>query len=298
MGVRATREMLLVVAALAASMSASVEAQETRVRGFGAERTPRSLGLADAAVASGISTTGVFLNPAGVGMGSVFHTEAWYGFANDLDRHVFGVVAVDSTTPIAGGLGFAWAYTGLPAEESNFYDARAVLALPLARIAAIGVNMRYVRVDYAEAIPHSPGALNDFTLDAGGIVQIDRFFLGVVGTNLTDLDHPLAPLALIVGAGMALGPGRLEFDAAFDWSSYDEVEPMGVKYAIGGEVLLLDVLVLRAGYRYEDIPDVHGIGAGIGYVDRHVALDFGFQQDLSGDRSDTRLGLSARYFVR
>jgi hypothetical protein len=43
---------------------------------------------------------------------------------------------------------------------------------------------------------------------------------------------------------------------------------------------------------------VHVIAGGVGYVNPSLAIDFGFQQDLSGERSDTRIGLSFRYFVQ
>jgi hypothetical protein len=33
-------------------------------------------------------------------------------------------------------------------------------------------------------------------------------------------------------------------------------------------------------------------------VNPSLAIDFGLQQDLSGARDDTRLGLSFRYFVQ
>lgn len=295
-GMYRTISMVLMAGTIAHAPAARAQAE--LVRSIGTETTPRSTGMADALTASGISTAAVFLNPAGVALGSLFHAEGWYGYANDLSQHVVGVAAVDSTTPVGGGLGFTYTYTGLQAEESNHYDVRAALAMPLADVAAVGVNLKYVRVDYAEVVVDSPGFLNDFSLDAGAMVMIDPFFFGVVGTNLTDLDHPLAPMALTLGAGVTIGTGRLEFNTTFDWSSYDEVEPMGMKYALGGEILLADVLVLRAGYRFEDVPNVHGITAGIGYVDPNGALDFGFQQDLSGVRSDTQIGFSARYFIR
>ena len=273
------------------------EAQAALVQSFGEPTTPSSLGMADAQVASGIATSAMFLNPAGIALGQVFHTEGWWGYSVNLERHVAGVAATDSTTPVAGGLGFTYTYTGAEAEQNNFYDLRTGIAMMFADMISLGLNLKYMRADYSEGTDSGHGALNDFSLDAGALFTYDRFFVGVAGTNVTNLDHPLAPLTLVVGGGLRLGPTRFEFDATLDWSSYDEVQAMGQKYAVGGEILIAESYVIRAGYRYETVPDVHGIAAGIGYVSSAVALDFGFQQDLSGERSDSRLGLSFRYFV-
>jgi hypothetical protein len=273
------------------------EAQAALVQSTGEPTTPSSLGMANAQVASGIATSAIFLNPAGIALGQVFHTEGWWSYAVNLDRHVAGVAATDSTTPVAGGLGFTYTYTGVEAEQNNFYDLRTGIAMLFADMIGLGLNLKYMRADYGEDIDSGHGQLNDFSLDAGALFTYDRFFVGVAGTNLTNIDHPLAPLTLVMGGGLRLGPTRFEFDATLDWSSYDEEAPMGQKYAVGGEILIADAYVIRAGYQYEDIPDVHGITAGIGYVSSSVALDFGFQQDLSGARSDSRLGLSFRYFV-
>jgi hypothetical protein len=272
-------------------------AQAALAQSFGEPLTPAATGMADAVAGGAMATSALFMNPAGIALGQVFHAETWWAYANDLSRHVAGVGSTDSTTPVAGGLGFTYTYTGIENEQNNAYDARTAIAMLLGDMFAVGVNLKYIRVDYADAIANSPGDLNDFSLDAGALFTYDRFFVGAVGTNLTNLDHPLAPLAITVGGGLSLGPARVEFDATFDWSSYDEQSAMGQKYAVGGEVLIADAFVLRAGYRYEDVPDVHLIAAGVGYVNTTLALDFGFQQDLSGARSDSRLGLSFRYFV-
>lgn len=281
-----------------ATIPASGSAQAALSQSVGAATTPRSLGMADALAGGGISTTAMFANPAGIALGRVFHTEGWWAYANNLGRHVAGVAATDSTTPVAGGIGFTYTYTGLEAEQNNQYDVRTGIAMQFADLLAVGLNLKYIRVDYAGGLTLPHGSLNDFSLDAGAIFTYDRFFVGVTGTNLTNLDHPMAPLSLAAGAGLSVGPARFEFDATFDWSTYDEQQAMGMKYAVGGEVLIADAFVLRAGYSYEDAPDVHGIAAGVGYVNSSVALDFGFQQDLSGARSDSRLGLSVRYFVQ
>lgn len=289
---------LVPVAVVLGTMPAVGAAQAALSQAIGEPTTPRSLGMADALAGGGIATTAIFSNPAGVALGRVFHTEGWWSFANDLGRHVAGVAATDSTTPVAGGIGFTYTYTGLAEEQNNHYDLRTAIAMAFRDMVAVGLNLKYVRVDYAEGLTLPHGPLNDFSLDAGAMFTYDRFFVGVAGTNLTNLDHPMAPLRLITGGGLSIGPARFEFDATFDWSSYDEQQDLGMKYAVGGEVLIADAFVLRAGYSYEDAPDVHAVTAGVGYVNPSVAIDFGFQQDLSGARSDSRLGLSVRYFVQ
>jgi len=272
-------------------------AQAALTQAVGEPTTPQSLGMADALVAGGMGTSAMFSNPAGIAVGQVFHTAGWWNYAVNMERHVAGAAATDSTPPVAGGLGFTYTYTGIDGEQNNDYDARTAIAMMFADMIALGVNLKYVRADYADGVETGHDSLNDFSLDCGALFVYDRFFVGVVGTNLTNLDHPLAPLTLSAGAGLSIGPARIEFDATLDWSSFDEVAPMGVKYAVGGEVLLADAYVIRAGYWYQDTVDTHGIAAGLGYVSSSLALDFGFQQDLSGERSDSRLGLSVRYFV-
>jgi hypothetical protein len=272
-------------------------AQAALTQAVGEPTTPQSLGMADALVAGGMGTSAMFSNPAGIAVGQVFHTAGWWNYAVGLERHVAGAAATDSTTPVAGGLAFTYTSTGVEGEQNNNYDARTAIAMMFADMISVGLNLKYVRADYSDGVDSGHAGLNDFSLDAGALFIYDRFFIGVAGTNLTNLDHPLAPLTLSAGGGVAIGPARVEFDATLDWSSFDEVAPMGVKYAVGGEVLLADAYVIRAGYWYQDIPDTHGIAAGVGYVSSAVAIDFGFQQDLSGARSDSRLGLSLRYFV-
>lgn len=292
------RVVWLAVAATVLGHAAPARAQAALTRSAGESTTPQAMGLADAYAGSAMSTAAVFMNPAGIAFGHLFHAEGWYGYTNDLGRHIAGVAAADSTTAVAGGLGFTYTYTGLEAERNNAYDLRTAIAMMFADMIALGVNLKYVRVDYEEGLTGVPDRLNDFSLDAGAMLKIDRFFIGVAGSNLTNLDHPMAPLALAVAGGLTLGPTRWEFDATFDWSTYDDIADMGLRYAVGGELLLADAYVLRAGYRYEDLPDVHVIAGGVGYVNPSLAIDFGFQQDLSGERSDTRIGLSFRYFVQ
>lgn len=296
MGMRRTIGLVMILGVI--GYAAPAAAQAALTRSVNHASTPQALGVADAYTASALATAAVFSNPAGVAFGHVFHAEGWYGYTTDLSRHVAGVAAADSTTSVAGGLGFLYTYTGLEAEKNNSYDLRTSVAMVFADLIALGVNLKYLRTDYEEGLTGVPSNLNDFSLDAGAMLRIDRFFVGVSGTNLTNLDHPMAPLALTVGGGLTLGPTRWEFDAAFDWSTYDEVSDMGMRYAAGGEVLLADAYVLRAGYRFEDVPDIHIIAGGVGYVHPSMAIDFGFQQDLNGERNETRIGLSFRYFVQ
>jgi len=264
----------------------------------------RSLGMGGSLRSSVFATSALLINPGGIAMAKLYHTEALYMYQHPYEMHLVGGSVVDSITSMLG-MGLGYYYRRLEKKEYKLqvHDARVGLALPIMNVAGIGVTLKYLNSKNSmhtdEDHPAPLGRkLNNISLDVGAQVRfLKRFTLGVVGYNLTKIDTPLAPMCLGMSAGVQLGNFQASFDALLDWSTYDK---MAAKYMVGAEYFLINHIPLRAGYSYNDGEKSHYIHGGIGYISRVAAAEAAIVGEVNkgtDKQQDIRFLVSIKYFV-
>ncbi len=270
--------------------------------------TARALGMGGAQNALGVSTTGLFYNPANLPFARVFHIEAFGGWIPEARRGTYGGAIVDSVLNSFGlSAGFAGSYSHFDADgmDRRWTDLRTALALPLGEHFALGVTGRYLRV--LQPIGRGPlgnslvsggsadaALFNNVTLDAGmTIAVIPELRIGVVGHNLTTPGTSLAPTTLATGIGYGARTFSVEAGSLVDFTTFQK--PV-TRVMAGGEYFFVEHVVVRAGYRYEHGWRTHSASLGGGYIDRKWSIELGAQRDLAGDLKATQMVLSLRYF--
>ena len=192
----------------------------------------------------------------------------------------YGASVVDSEMGTTAG-GFA--YTRVPSGLWQGNLLHLALAFPLAEGFFVGGTGKYVSMG-------GPGGdrIKAANVDAAAFWQATSVLsFGVTGYNLIDTGHK-SVLPRAVGAGAAVGDER-RFHIALDWRG-DFDRPRGKTtnlYAVGGEVLLADLIPLRAGYLRDETRNASYWSAGLGVVTSSgVAIDASFRQGI--DHSDDR----------
>jgi hypothetical protein len=185
-------------------------------------------------------------------------------------------------------------------------DLRAALAIGLGDVLGIGIAGRFLRVsqdvgkgpfgkDYVSGgTPH--GALfNTVTFDAGlTFAPISVLRIGVVGKNLTVPQTSLVPTTLATGVGLASGILSLETDVLVDFTTWSNRAM--ARFAAGGELMLLDRVPLRVGYRFDVGQRAHTLGWGLGWIDKKFGIELSGRHDIVSDRPMTMITLGVRYF--
>lgn len=268
---------------------------------------PRSLAMGGAQQAFGGSTNAIFANPANLPLYRVYHVEGLAAFGPEARRQSYGGAIVDSSTSrLAGGFGGTWSQMDPDGIKRSFTDLRLTLAYPLGERLGVGVTGRYLRVTQRTsagplgASLASDGTSGDpifsqFTFDAGLAAQItENIRLGLSGRNLTAPGTQLAPVGLAAGGGYSNGTVTIEADELIDFTTWGGARG---RTMAGAEVLLGDHFPVRAGYRYDDGTKTHGLGLGVGYVERQFSIDLGGRRDIVADHPAMMIGVGIRFFI-
>lgn len=250
----------------------------------------RTLGLG-AATGLMSGNDGIFVNPAATGARRRYSIETLFLVERrgaTTTGQYLGASIVDSlSTPVAAS--FAWARSMEGAQDGNLFVGG--LAGTLTERLYLGAQVRYY--DLSETIAVAGGVerrekVQAVTADVGLYWDVSEYVsLGGAGFNLIPTGHEqLAPKT--VAAGMAIGSDTA-FKLSIDWRA--DLERRGKttnRYAAGLEVMLGDMVPLRAGYLIDETLDADWwcVGAGLVTPDG-VGLDVGYRQAL-GD-ADARL---------
>jgi hypothetical protein len=248
----------------------------------------RALGVS-AATAGTTGTEAVFVNPAAIGIRTGFVAET-LGVqerrgADTVSRYLGGVVVDGISSPVAAGFGYFRSMSG--EQRGNLY--LLTLAGPLAEQLHVGLQGRYMDLGGVERI-------NAVTLDAGLSYQATSLVnFGVAGFNLVPTAHPeLLPQAM--SAGLAIGTDT-SFRVLADWKgTWLPHGQMAHRYAAGADALLGGMVVLRAGWKRDELLATSWWSAGLGLVTGDgFALDVGYKQSFEAS-SAREMGLSLRYY--
>jgi hypothetical protein len=130
--------------------------------------------------------------------------------------------------------------------------------------------------------------LSAVTADAGLFWEVsDLIGLGVSGFNLVPTGHEALTAPRSVGAGLMLGSDT-SVKLTADWrADLDRVrDPAGRartsnRYGAGLEILLGDIMPVRAGYLKDETLDTTWWSAGFGLITNNgVAIDVGYRQSV------------------
>jgi hypothetical protein len=225
---------------------------------------------------------GIFANAAALAARRRYAVETQWlldraGSSNELQLLTGSVV--DSEGSVTGGFAYTRVFSG-PWIGNLFH---LPIAFPLGERFFMGVTGKYQSID---------GPTNDqmraANFDASAFWQPSSFFsLGGAVYNVLDAGHRFEqPRAY--GAGAAIGDDRT-FHLAVDWRGDTQRQgKLTSLFAVGGEVLVSDLVPLRAGYVNDDTRHASFWSAGAGVVSTSgVALDVAYRQCI--ERSDERI---------
>ena len=240
---------------------------------------PRTLGLS-AAIGTASGNDGLYLNPGAIAARKRYSVEAGVLVdrrgATTTDRFL-GASAVDSTQPVTAGVSFQRAQKGI-------YTGNVVhgaLAGALMPGFLLGVGGKWLSVD-------GPRSISAATVDAGILWQVSELIsVGGAGYNLVSVGNDaVAPMG--AGAGIALGNDR-SLQVTGDWrTDFDRAGKTTNRYAAGVEVLLGNLVPIRAGWMNDETLDTQWWSVGVGLVTQSgVALDFGYRQSFDAPSART-----------
>jgi hypothetical protein len=169
---------------------------------------------------------------------------------------------------------------------------------------ALGATVKYFRFIGADTGPgdHNGG----FTFDLGTTVRpTPMLSLGLVGTNLYDVQNGQAPQGIGYGAAFLPAPSLLlEADGRTTFTADNRTGRKGTSLLIGGEWTAAQRFGLRAGGGYDASTGNGYLTAGLSGISEIGAFDAGLRQDITQHQEagletprQTVVGVSLRLFV-
>jgi hypothetical protein len=241
---------------------------------------------------------GPALNPSGISLMRAYSLESGYQYGKSPGSHDVRVSAVDSTSGFNLGGALYYAYhrdTPTTGTTESGHVVGGSLSFPFLEKIFLGANVKYLHFRDAADSAHS-----GVTVDAGVTVRpLPQLSVGAAGYNLVEVATDWVPTG--VGGGAVLVPmAGLLF--AFDtvWMKvYDNpFRDHAISYMGGGELSFAGTAAIRAGGGRDGLTTNGYISAGLTALSAELgAIDLGIRQDLSGERKNTLLGVTARLFV-
>ncbi len=249
----------------------------------------RTLALS-AGVGMAAGNDGIFVNPATIAARRRYSIESG-GFidrrgSESVAKLVGGSVVDSLSSPVAAGFSYLRALDG--DYEGNI--VHLALAGPIAEKLFLGVAGKWLSLDANEKVSAA-------TADAGLFWQVGEWVsIGAAGYNLVPIANDVvAPMG--VGAGVTLGNDRV-FQLTADWrADLDRAEETKNRYGVGAEVMLGNLVPLRAGWARDETLDTSWWSLGAGIVTRGgIALDVGYRQSLDAPSART-IAASLKMFL-
>jgi hypothetical protein len=244
----------------------------------------RPLAMSEAYRAAGSANGAIYSNPAGISRLTLYSVE-WSWLRGDHtggDDDTFALSIVDTKTqPFGVGLGYSF----LPG-DSDRHDGRLALAYAMMpRRLYGGTTFRYLLLD-----PEKGDSQSAIAVDAGLMLNVGAgLMLGVVGHNLLPDPGLTDTSKRSWGGGIAYEAGSftLETDVVYDHGADPEEGGGRFAYHVGAELMLSPNLPIRAGWSRAPAGGgtVQHLSAGLGWITKAGALDFGYSQRLDGSES-------------
>ena len=264
--------------------------------------TPQPAGIPDLIGARGLSlgayrgiaagNDGIFTNAASLAARRRYSIEGLWlldRYGADSALQVFGASVVDSqTTTITSGFAYTRVLSG-PWIGNLFH---VPLAFPVTDRLFLGATAKYQSLD---------GPAGDVMRAANA--DISAFWqatsalgIGVAGYNLLNTGHVFEqPRA--IGAGISYGDER-RYHIAVDWRGDTQRQgKLTSLYAAGGELLLGDLVPVRASYVNDQTRNASFWSGGLGIVTSSgFAMDVAYRQGIT-DASDRTFAASVKLFL-
>jgi hypothetical protein len=264
--------------------------------------TPQPLGAADVLGARSLALSafrgvaggndGIFFNPAGLAARRRYTLEAQYlddRMGADSGAQFIGLSVVDSaTSSITGGL--AWTRLASGQYIGNVFQL--ALAAPLGQGFYAGASGKFLSLNGPAG--EEVRAVN---ADVGLFWTVNEMLsIGAAGYNLVSASNRLV-MPRGAGAGIAVGTDRT-FHITADWhADFDRQSKTTHAFGVGGEILVADLVPLRAGYLHDDILGGQWWSVGAGIVSASgVALDLSYRQSFD-DTSRRTLAVGLKIFL-
>jgi hypothetical protein len=276
--------------------SAAAAAQTPLPAGYPDLVGPRALALsASTGIAAG--NEGIYVNPAAMASRKRYSVELG-GFVDrrgaDSTARFYGASVLDSMTSEAVAAAISFVRSDEGPYQGNAWNG--AVGGRIAQGLYLGLGGKYLSLK-------GPENLSAATVDVGMFWQVaDSLSIGAAGYNLVDIGNPLvAPMG--VGAGIRFGSDR-SFQLTGDWrADFDRVTTSSGapkttnRWAVGAEVLLGQLIPVRAGWMRDETLGGSWWSAGAGIITRGgVAFDVGYRQSLD-DQSARMIAGSLKVFL-
>lgn len=227
---------------------------------------------------------GMFANPGALAARRRYAVETQF-LDNRLDgarrwQWLQGSVVDSETSSVTGG----FSYTRLLAGQATGGLYHLALAGPIGGGLFFGATGKYLSLT-SEAGRKTGAA----TADAGVYWQASQLVgLGVAGYNLVPIRNR-EEAAPALGVGVSVGDGR-RFQLAGDWRrDFERAGKTADAWSAGAELLALDALAVRAGWRKDAVRSGSFWSTGLGYLlpGPGVAFDASYRQGIEAPRDRT-----------
>lgn len=274
---------------------------------YGEIETPRHVATAGAQRATSSSIGALFVNPANVAVGEVYHLGVLAQIWPQANRQSYGAAASDSlvsSSELAGAAGITYNTADADGVDREWTDLRFAMAYPFSSSVFLGLGGRFLWLRQDGTGPLGPSAasaglrdeqiVRDWSIDAGATVKpVPELSLSLTGSNLTSPNHGFLPTTLGGGIGYGVKELGIEGDVVADFTSFDETKLRGM---VALEALLGGSVALRAGYRYDQGFESHALGLGVGYIAREFAVELGGRHTFL-DRAASAVVLGFTYHL-
>ena len=226
---------------------------------------------------------GIFVNPGAIAARKRYSADTFFTLdrrgGTTVGRYLGGsVVDGISSAPAAVSFGYLRALDDATNGAGNLVTFG--LALPVASKVWLGAQGRWLDAKGVERV-------NAVTADAGLFWEVgDAVTFGLAGYNLVPVGHErILPRGL--GAGVAVGSDT-SFKITGDWrADFDRTGKTTNRYGAGAELLLGNMVPVRAGFVKDETLATSWWSAGAGLVSTSgLAVDLGYRQSL--DATDAR----------
>lgn len=222
-----------------------------------------------------VANSAVMHNPAGLSRAYLYFAEAMY-LRDGQGNNVAGVNIVDSKTQqqLAVGVAYGYQFTDSDADLlTEGHDVRLSMSHPFSDRVHIGVGLHYLHLE--RSVPTKEGEdpievddLKGFTLDAGLLIDLGQgLSIGLVGENLIDLEDASVPRRAGGGLAFAADQVSIDVDVLADFDRHPDGDT-AVLIDGGFELLVADVVPLRAGYTWDGALEQSWVGGGVGFLTR------------------------------
>lgn len=282
----------------AAARAEPSEVDPTLAYNYGEIETARHVSTAGAQRATSNSIGALFINPANIAAGEVYHLGVMAQIWPEAQRQSYGAAAADSlvsTSELAGAAGVTYNTADKDGVDREWTDLRFAMAYPFSSSLFVGLGGRYLwlRQDGSGPLGASTASsglpdeqiVRQWSLDAGATVKpAPELALSLTGSNLTSPGHAFMPTTVGGGVGYGVKEIGIEADLVADFTTFEDTS---LRAMAAIETLLAGKYAIRAGYRYDQGFETHALSAGVGYTAREFSVEMGGRHTFADPAAST-----------